>query len=82
LFEVNAGSQTFGFSPTQYVDITQVREKKKASLLAHKSQDGARIYREYHEAMENFRGREARVAAAEAFVHLPSARGPSSLPGA
>lgn len=80
-FEVNTGSQTVGFAPTHYVNITGVREKKKAGLFAHKSQDGERIYREHHEVMENFRGREARVTAAEAFVQLPSARGANKLPG-
>jgi LmbE family N-acetylglucosaminyl deacetylase len=80
-FEVNAGSQTMGFAPAQYVDITQVREKKKAALVTHKSQHGEDIYRRYHEVMEDFRGREVRVAAAEAFALLPSARGSGKLPG-
>ena len=80
-FEVNAGSQTMGFSPTQYVDVTAVREKKKAALFAHKSQRGDEIYRQYHEVMESFRGREARVTAAEAFVQLPASRGWEKLPG-
>jgi hypothetical protein len=57
-FEVNSGSQTLGFVPTAYVDITTTRPKKKAALLAHRSQDGAPIYRNHHEVMENFRGRE------------------------
>ena len=35
-----------GFHPTDYVDITAVREKKKAALFAHKSQNGEEIYRE------------------------------------
>jgi LmbE family N-acetylglucosaminyl deacetylase len=69
-FEVNSGSQTLGFVPTAYVDITATRPKKKAALLAHRSQDGASIYRNHHEVMENFRGRELGVAAAEAFAQL------------
>ena len=81
LFEVNTGSQTLGFTPTQYVDIAETREKKKAALFAHRSQNGERIYRDHHEVIENFRGREARVAAAEAFVVLASARGAQKLPG-
>jgi LmbE family N-acetylglucosaminyl deacetylase len=80
-FEVDAGAQTMGFAPAHYVDVTNVRAKKKAALFAHKSQDGERIYREHHEVMENWRGREARVAAAEAFMLLPSAHGPDRLPG-
>ena len=39
-YEVNAGSQTLSFHPTDFVDISAVREKKKAALFAHKSQDG------------------------------------------
>ena len=68
--EVDLGAQTQNFKPTDYVDITAVREKKKAALFAHKSQDPERIYSEYHEVMENFRGRECGVPAAEGFVHL------------
>jgi LmbE family N-acetylglucosaminyl deacetylase len=80
-FEVDAGAQTLGFSPAHSVDITKVRDKKKSALFAHKSQNGERIYSEHHEVMENWRGREARVTAAEAFVLLPSARGADRLPG-
>jgi LmbE family N-acetylglucosaminyl deacetylase len=80
-FEVNAGSQTIGFTPTHYVDITAAREKKKSALFAHKSQQGDAIYRNHHEVMENFRGREVRAAAAEAFVLLPSPKGSQKLPG-
>ncbi len=80
-FEVNAGSQTQGFRATDYVDITGVREKKKAALFAHKSQDGEAIYREHHQVMEEFRGREAGVAAAEAFVRLGRGSAVGRLPG-
>jgi LmbE family N-acetylglucosaminyl deacetylase len=80
-FEVNLGSQTMGFHPTDYVDITAVREKKKAALFAHKSQNGEEIYRRHHEVMENFRGRESGSTAAEAFVHLARTGGASRLPG-
>jgi LmbE family N-acetylglucosaminyl deacetylase len=80
-FEVNAGAQTMGFTPTHYVDITAVREKKKSALFAHKSQQGEAIYRDHHEIMESFRGREVRAAAAEAFVLLPSPKGALKLPG-
>lgn len=68
--EVDLGAQTQNFHPTDYVDITGVREKKKAALFAHKSQHGDEIYSRHHEVMENFRGRECGVAAAEGFVHL------------
>src|SRR5439155_1660774 len=66
-FEVNSGSQTLGFVPNAYVDITATRERKKQALFAHRSQDGEGIYRKHHEIMETFRGRELGVAAAEAF---------------
>ena len=56
-------------------------EKKQSALFAHKSQHGDAIYREHHEIMENFRGREVRAAAAVAFVLLPSPKGAQKLPG-
>src|SRR5262249_21375714 len=46
-FEVDYGYQTMGFQPTDYVEITAVREKKKAALFAHRSQGGEAIYREH-----------------------------------
>ncbi len=80
-FEVNSGSQTQGFTPNVYLDITPVREKKKAALFAHRSQDGEGIWRTHHEIIANFRGREAGVAAAEAFVHLNRDSKTNKLPG-
>ena len=53
-----------------------VREKKKRALFAHVSQDGEAIYRQHHEGMETFRGREAGCAAAEAFARLSQPLGP------
>lgn len=69
-FEVNTGQQSLGFGPDTYVDISQVVEKKKSALFAHASQDGEGIWRDHHQAIAAFRGREAGVEAAEAFVHL------------
>jgi LmbE family N-acetylglucosaminyl deacetylase len=69
-FEVNTGSQSRGFLPNTYVDISEVVGKKKAALLAHKSQDGESIWRQHHEAIAAWRGREIGVAAAEAFLRL------------
>jgi LmbE family N-acetylglucosaminyl deacetylase len=80
-FEVNSGSQTLGFVPTAYVDLTSTRDKKKAALFAHKSQDGEGIYRKHHEPMEVFRGRELGVAAAEAFAQLARDSRGDRLPG-
>jgi LmbE family N-acetylglucosaminyl deacetylase len=79
-YEVDLGAQTMGFHPTDYVDITPVRDKKKSALFAHKSQDGEGIYKQHHEVMEAFRGREGGSAAAEAFVRLARAGSPG-LPG-
>ena len=69
-FEVDAGEQTQGFPANTYIDITPVLEKKKAALFAHVSQDGQGIWREHHEVMAQWRGRELGVPAAEAFVHV------------
>jgi LmbE family N-acetylglucosaminyl deacetylase len=80
-FEVDLGAQTQGFHPADYADITPVREKKKAALFTHKSQDGEGIYKRHHEIMENFRGREAGVQAAEGFVHLGRLERAGMLPG-
>jgi len=80
-FEVDTGAQTMGFLPTVPVDITAVVEKKKAALFAHESQDGEAIYRDYHRAMEDFRGREIGAKAAEAFVPLVRDGAMHGLPG-
>jgi len=69
-YEVNTGSETMGFSPTDYVDITDVREKKKAAMFAHKTQSPEEIYNSFFKTMEEFRGLEAGVKAAEAFIHF------------
>ena len=80
-FEVNSGSQTEGFYPNTYVDISAVVEQKKRALFAHVSQDGQGIWREHHEIMAHWRGREAGVAAAEGYVHLDRVSATSKLPG-
>ena len=80
-YEVNPGSQTSAFQPTTYVDITAVLEKKRAALLAHASQDGAAIWRAHHEPAARWRGREAGVVAAEAFVQLQRGDRAGAMPG-
>jgi len=80
-YEVETGSQTLGFAPSTYVDITATRDKKIDALKAHKSQSFEGLYERHHEKMEAFRGRELGVSAAEAFATLgPDARS-GSLPG-
>jgi LmbE family N-acetylglucosaminyl deacetylase len=78
-FEVNSGSQTQGFLPNTYLDISAVVEQKKAALFAHLSQDGEGVWREHHEIMAAWRGREAGVPAAEAFVRLNRGDRPDDL---
>lgn len=80
-FEVNSGSQSQGFVPNTYVDISTVVDKKKSALFAHVSQDGQGIWRDHHEIIANWRGREAGVRAAEAFVHVNRDTQNSNLPG-
>jgi LmbE family N-acetylglucosaminyl deacetylase len=69
-YEVNTGSETMGFTPTDYVDITSVHEKKKAAMFAHKTQDPINTYNDYFKPLEEFRGLESGVKAAEAFIHF------------
>jgi LmbE family N-acetylglucosaminyl deacetylase len=63
------------------VDITTVVEQKKSALFAHVSQDGKGIWREHHQIMAQWRGREIGVAAAEGFVHVNRDRQGGELPG-
>ncbi|HTD40297.1 MAG TPA: PIG-L deacetylase family protein [Mucilaginibacter sp.] len=69
-FEVCTGEQTMIFRPTDYVDITDTQEQKRQAVYCHKSQDPPGIYGCGHAAMEDFRGRELGVKAAEAFVYM------------
>jgi LmbE family N-acetylglucosaminyl deacetylase len=69
-FEVCTGEQTMVFHPTDYVDITDTQEQKKRAVYCHVSQDPASIYACGHAAMEEFRGRELGVKAAEGFVRM------------
>ncbi|HEY2722301.1 MAG TPA: PIG-L deacetylase family protein [Chitinophagaceae bacterium] len=69
-FEVCAGEQTMTFRPTDYVDITQAQEQKRKAVFCHVSQDPDGIYACGHASMEDFRGRELGVKAAESFVHM------------
>ncbi len=69
-YEVNTGIETMGFTPTDYVDITSVRDLKKAAMYAHKTQDPEGTYNNYFKPLEEFRGLEAGVKAAEGFIHF------------
>ena len=69
-FEVCAGGQTMTFHPTDYVDIADTQQQKRKAVFCHTSQDPDGIYSCGHASMEDFRGREMGVKAAEAFVHM------------
>jgi LmbE family N-acetylglucosaminyl deacetylase len=69
-YEVNTGSETMSFTPTEYVDISDVREIKKAAMFAHQTQGPQEIYDSFFKTMEEFRGLEANVKAAEAFIYF------------
>lgn len=79
-FEVCAGEQTMGFHPTGYIDITETQEQKRKAVYCHISQDPQGIYNCGHAAMEEFRGRELSVKAAEAFVRM-NGRGQGEMIG-
>jgi LmbE family N-acetylglucosaminyl deacetylase len=76
-YEVCVGYQSFIFHPTDYVDISDFEEQKKKALACHASQDIV-IDGKYtknmldcgHPAMQDFRGRELGVRAAEAFIRM------------
>lgn len=78
-FEVDMGAQTQHFHPTHYVDITAVVDRKKDACYAHASQNPPGFYDAYHEPMQKYRGMEAGVRAAEAFIRHVRSR-EESLP--
>ncbi len=69
-YEVNTGAETMAFHPTEYEDISEVRDIKKQAMFAHRSQEPEKIYDDFFKVMEEFRGLEAGVNAAEAFVYF------------
>lgn len=69
-YEVNTGSETMAFTPTDYVDISEVHDKKKAAMFAHKTQNPVETYNDYFKPLEEFRGLECGVKVAEAFIHF------------
>ena len=80
-YEVNTGDETMGFVPTDYVDITDVRERKKSAMFAHKTQDPVNVYEKYFKAMEDFRGLEGQVKAAEGFIHFKAMPNSATIMG-
>jgi len=80
-YEVNTGSETMAFTPTDYVDITDVRDLKIAAMYAHKSQDPDGTYKSYFKPLEEFRGLESGVKVAEAFIHFKDKTDRATIPG-
>lgn len=66
-YEVSDGEDTLQFSPTHYVDISAVESMKRAACYAHASQTPDRYYA-LQDQVAKFRGIEAGVERAEAFV--------------
>lgn len=69
-FEPMTGAQAQLFHPTDYVDITDVAQRKREACNCHASQGMDGIYEDWHEHMERFRGIEFHCKKAEGFVHL------------
>ena len=69
------------FTPTDYVDITAVRERKKLAMFAHKTQNPIETYNDYFKPLEEFRGLEAGVKVAEGFIHFKASGERSSIIG-
>jgi N-acetylglucosamine malate deacetylase 1 len=80
-YEVDLGSDTQCFRPTDYVDVTATERLKREACMAHQSQHPENFYVKDHEPMLRFRGMESGHNAAEGFIHhdqSPARR----LPGA
>lgn len=79
-YEVMSGIQTQNFHPTHYIDISETIEIKHKACFVHKSQKIKETYAKDHGKMEAFRGLEAGVSYAEAFVkHMHSLDSPLFL---
>jgi LmbE family N-acetylglucosaminyl deacetylase len=80
-YEVNTGTETMAFTPTDYEDISGVRDRKKAAMFAHKTQAPEEIYQQFFKTLEEFRGLEAGVKAAEAFIRFKPEAGRARVEG-
>jgi N-acetylglucosamine malate deacetylase 1 len=78
-FEVMTDQQTIGFAPDLFLDIAPVRDLKKRSLDAHKSQGPDDIW-QVHERMHRRRGAECGVEYAEAYKLVEAKEGCPLLP--
>lgn len=66
-YEVSNGEDTLQFSPTHYVDISQVEPCKHDACYAHASQTPDRYY-SLQDAVARFRGIESGYRRAEAYI--------------
>lgn len=69
-YEVSNGEDTTCFTPTRYVDISSVAERKRQACFAHASQSPDRYYA-LQQSISKFRGIESGHSEAEAFIHHP-----------
>lgn len=68
-YEVDLGTDTQCFRPTDYIDVTAVEALKRKACMAHQSQNPTGFYIRDHIPMLRFRGMECGCQLAEAFVH-------------
>ncbi len=74
-YETESGMQTQHFGPTHYMDITATEDRKRQACYAHPSQNAEKGFYVLHDEMNRFRGQEAGVPYAEAFIrHNQSGR--------
>jgi LmbE family N-acetylglucosaminyl deacetylase len=73
-YEVSDGEDTAMFSPTDYVDITSVEDRKRSACFAHASQAPQKFY-ELQSRVTRFRGIESSYSQAEAFIRHVDSRG-------
>ncbi|MBZ5561267.1 MAG: PIG-L family deacetylase [Acidobacteriia bacterium] len=66
-YEVSNGEDTLQFSPTHYVDITEMEPRKRAACYAHASASPDRFYA-LQDQVAKFRGIDCGYERAEAFV--------------
>jgi LmbE family N-acetylglucosaminyl deacetylase len=71
-YEVSNGSDTVQFTPTHYVDISDVAERKRSACYAHASQTPDRFY-QLQDSVTRMRGIERGTPQAEGFIrHVQS----------
>ncbi len=71
-YEVSDGQDTLHFTPTHYIDISEVEARKRLACFAHASQAPEQFYA-LQEQVCRFRGLESGTKYAEAFIrHVQS----------